>query len=846
MLGEKEHASELDEAITEPLTESAPPSLPHSQNLYNGITLKDRYVIEKEIGRGGIGVVLLARDRQLHSKRVVIKVLIDEYGDSDMSHWIQRKFQQEIEALTLIDHPGVVGALDSGEMPNGKPYLVMQYVEGETLRSVLHNGRMELARAARIIRQIGQALSAAHDKGVYHRDLKPANIMLQRIGDNEEYVKLIDFGIATVKDSRVASGIETTRVAGTIAYMAPEQLKGRPSDASDIYALGVIAYQMLTGEIPFEAESAVELYDLQRRGVKIKPRELRSDLPEAAQGIILNALAFEPDKRRLKARDLGDKLARALISPGSPAGESRLNSYDDRHTSSYRMPISTDSTLQAAPVRQIAKIVLLYKRNSTPDEQVLKLLEEELSANGYNVFIDRHLSIGVEWAKEISRQVRTADVVIPLLSAASITSEMMAYEIQIAHEAAQEQNGRPRLLPIRLSFEESLPDTLAGYLDALQYGVWNGPEDDEALLKHLLDSLESQTFIVGTAPRQNRQPAVNLEAVGGAVPLESQFYIGRETDDEFYAAIARQDSIVLVKGARQMGKTSLLARGLQQAREAGAKVVLTDFQKLNAVHLETIETLFITLGEMLADQLDLEVFPDDVWNSRRGPSVNFERYLRREVLGKLPGPMVWGLDEVDRLFTCEFGSEVFGLFRSWHNERSLDPMGPWRRLTLAIAYATEAHLFITDLNQSPFNVGTRLALEDFMPEQVMELNNRYGSPLRTAEEVSRFIDLVSGQPYLVRRGLHELATHDGKLASFEAVADRDEGPFGDHLRRILVLLAQDAALCEVIRAVLQGKPCPNAETFYRLRSAGVISGESAREAKPRCRLYTEYLQRHLL
>jgi hypothetical protein len=208
--------------------------------------------------------------------------------------------------------------------------------------------------------------------------------------------------------------------------------------------------------------------------------------------------------------------------------------------------------------------------------------------------------------------------------------------------------------------------------------------------------------------------------------------------------------------------------------------------------------------------------------------------------------MVWGLDEVDRLFTCEFGSEVFGLFRSWHNERSLDPMGPWRRMTLAIAYATEAHLFITDLNQSPFNVGTRLALEDFTPDQVLELNNRYGSPLGTAEEVKRFIDLVSGQPYLVRRGLHEIATHGGDLASFEAIVDRDEGPFGDHLRRMLVLLAQDVTLCEVIRAILRGKPCPNAETFYRLRSAGVISGESAREARPRCRLYSEYLQRHLL
>ena len=188
---------------------------------------------------------------------------------------------------------------------------------------------------------------------------------------------------------------------------------------------------------------------------------------------------------------------------------------------------------------------------------------------------------------------------------------------------------------------------------------------------------------------------------------------------------------MLIKGARQMGKTSLLARGLQQARERGAKVVLTDFQKLNVSDLESPTNLYLTLAESMAEQLDLSVFAQDVWDERRGPNVNFERYLRREVLAKLNAPLVWGLDEVDRLFSCAFGSEVFGLFRSWHNERALDPNGPWAGMTLAIAYATEAHLFITDMNQSPFNVGTRLALDDFTFEQVTELNRRYRAPSKT-------------------------------------------------------------------------------------------------------------------
>jgi len=336
-----------------------------------------------------------------------------------------------------------------------------------------------------------------------------------------------------------------------------------------------------------------------------------------------------------------------------------------------------------------------------------------------------------------------------------------------------------------------------------------------------------------------------LEPVGGAVPLDSRFYLERETDREFQAAVERRDSIVLVKGARQVGKTSLLARSLQQAREAGARVALTDFQLLNTSHLASVETLLRMLAKSLAEQLEMAVSPDQIWDADLGPSMNFTRYVRREVLGASEAPLVWGLDEVDRLFTCSFGSEVFGLFRSWHNARSLDPQGPWPRLTLAMAYATEAHLFITDMYQSPFNVGTRLVLEDFTKEQVAEMNRRYGAPLDQAQ-VERYFGLVGGHPYLVRCGLHEMAAHGTGFAALEAQADHDEGPFGDHLRRLLISLSQDAALCDVVRGVIEGQPCPTVESFYRLRSAGVVVGDSARNARPRCRLYADYLELHLL
>ncbi|HEX4945603.1 MAG TPA: AAA-like domain-containing protein, partial [Blastocatellia bacterium] len=356
---------------------------------------------------------------------------------------------------------------------------------------------------------------------------------------------------------------------------------------------------------------------------------------------------------------------------------------------------------------------------------------------------------------------------------------------------------------------------------------------------------EAQSTLTMPAPLPPVHHSHPIEPAGGAVPLDSRFYIVRPADEEFRTAIGRQDSIVLLKGARQVGKTSLLARGLQQARQAGAKVVLTDLQKLSADDLVSAESFYLALADLIADQLDLDAVPEDVWNARRGASINFERFMRREVLGKLSAHLVWGLDEVDRLFACAFGSEVFGLFRSWHNERSLDPQGPWRRLTMAIAYATEAHLFISDMNQSPFNVGTRLALEDFTPAQVGELNQRYGAPLQTSE-VTQYYELVSGHPYLVRCGLQEMVTHQRSLSALTAIAAHEDGPFGDHLRRIAASLEQDKELSDVVRGVLNQQPCPTQESFYRLRSAGVIAGDSAREARPRCQLYATYLTKRLL
>ena len=530
---------------------------------------------------------------------------------------------------------------------------------------------------------------------------------------------------------------------------------------------------------------------------------------------------------------------------------------------------SDSAALATAPektVRNTAKplqVALIHRRNAQPDGELLGRLEQALASKGYCIFCDRIPAGGIEWANHLERSLCTADAVIAFLSPSSVENEMFAFEVEMAHEASQKQHQRPLLLPLRVNYDGPLPELLHGILEVLPQSLWRGPQDDERIFNSLFEQLHEletsapiKPTVVRISPKNliRSKPRVTwaevietkVEPVGGAVPLNSKYYVDRNVDTEFRTAIMRRDSIVLVKGARQMGKTSLLARGLQQARKQGARIVHIDLQKLNAPHFESAESLYLILAELIADELELNVKPRDGWDSRRGANVNFERFMRREVLEKLNAPLVWGLDEVDRLFHYPFGSEVFALFRSWHNERAIDPSGPWMGLILAIAYATEAHLFIRDLNQSPFNVGTRVALDDFTREQVTDLNARFDSPLRTAGEIARFHRTVGGQPYLVCRGLYEMSTHKMGINELEAQADLDEGLFGDHLRRLLVSLTKDPGLCEAMREVLAGHACPTDESFYRLRSAGVFSGTSQKDAHARCQIYATYLARHLM
>jgi serine/threonine protein kinase len=293
-------------------TDSAAAGMQFPGQLDSGLVLADRYRLERELGRGAMGVVYVARDLQLlgaDSTRVVIKVLND---DALRDSYTRRKFFQEFESLTRVNHPNVVKVLGRGALSNGTPFFAMEFVDGESLRATIPPEGMEFDRAAAIVRQIGNALTAVHERGILHCDLKPANIMLQEI-DGEDVVKLIDFGVAKIKDSLIVQAA-ATRMLGTLNYASPEHFTGGLSRMSDVYCFGLIAYEIVTGRRPFNPTNEAHMCFLQNEGVRVRPRDLRPGLSSDAQDTIMRALSKHPQERYSCARDLGEALAKALAA----------------------------------------------------------------------------------------------------------------------------------------------------------------------------------------------------------------------------------------------------------------------------------------------------------------------------------------------------------------------------------------------------------------------------------------------------------------------------------------------------------------------------------------------------
>src|SRR5918996_479892 len=262
--------------------------------------LSDRYEVEQTLGEGGMARVFRGTDRVL-GRTVALKVLSARFaGDRTFV----ARFRREAQAAAGLNHPSVVAVFDTGSGGNAH-YIVMEYVEGETLDDLLkREGKLPPDRARDIAAEVARALGVAHASGLVHRDVKPGNVMLTADGR----VKVMDFGIArAAADDKLT---QTGTVLGTAAYISPEQAQGRQVDPrSDVYSVGCVLYELVTGRRPFTADSAVAVANMHVHEEPTPPSEIEPGIPPDLEAVVLRAMAKEPEARFAD----GEDLRRALV-----------------------------------------------------------------------------------------------------------------------------------------------------------------------------------------------------------------------------------------------------------------------------------------------------------------------------------------------------------------------------------------------------------------------------------------------------------------------------------------------------------------------------------------------------
>ena len=518
----------------------------------------------------------------------------------------------------------------------------------------------------------------------------------------------------------------------------------------------------------------------------------------------------------------------------------------------------------------MVKVFISYKRNVEPDEPLALYFYRFLEEQELSVFINQTMKIGMEWGREIQKQIETSDFFLVLLSRGSVDSEMVVEEVEHAHRH-EKAHGHPRILPVRVAYTDPMPYRLGAYLDPLQYALWQSESDNEPLAQAILEAInsaaplpqESVEFLgVGAgatvsedgrvisdeetmpAPLPETDPRFieELEVPSGAVKLRSKFYIERRADAQVRRQVLRSGTATTIRAPRQTGKSSLLVRGVHHARENGCKVAHLDFQLVDSDYLQTLDIFLRHFAEMIARRLRLD--PAEVeksWRGSLGSQDKLTYLLEDYILPETEAPIVLAMDEVDRLLQTPFHTEFFGMLRSWYNSRAINDL--WNILNIVMVISTEPHLLIDDIHQSPFSVGLRLYLKDFNEAQVHDLNNRHGAPLAD-DEIPQLMEMLNGHPYLTRKALYTLLVERLTWDELSKIAATDVGPFDDHLRRYLWLLRDKPELTYALKSVIQHSTCPDEALFYRLYQAGLVKGNSE-ACTCRCLLYDVYLRQRL-
>ena len=352
-----------------------------------------------------------------------------------------------------------------------------------------------------------------------------------------------------------------------------------------------------------------------------------------------------------------------------------------------------------------ARFFISYPHGDPHEENLARLLHSRLTAAEHEVFIDMSIKAGADWVEEIKQRIRWCDYLVVLLSEMSMSSEMVQAEVRIARRLHR-QTGRPRILPVRVRYEGPLEYELDMYLGHLQYLIWEGPEDSGGVFKDILKAAREPEEAGPPTPaerlRTDRQPhiardpkrpqaALDARALfvpGGLVRHTDPYYIQRDVDGVVKALAPQLGETLVIKGPRQMGKSSLLMHYLVECKKAGKQIAFVDFSVFSNEDLSSYATFLSRLALVLRHTLKLGSEEPQI-----GSQFEMIQFVENEILVPIGGPLVIAFDEVDRVYRQPYRADFFTMLRNWHNNRS--PLTPeWENLDLALVISTEPYLLI--------------------------------------------------------------------------------------------------------------------------------------------------------
>jgi serine/threonine-protein kinase len=863
-----------------------------------GQLLGGRYQVLHVLGAGNFGQTYLAEDiHRPENTKCVVKHLKPASSNPDFLPTARNLFRREAETLEKLGNHNQIPRLLAYFEEKQEFYLVQEFIDGQLLRVELTAGhRWPEERVILMLQEVLDILEFVHSYGVIHRDIKPDNLIRRQVDGKPV---LIDFG--AVKQVRIAperntpSGnlIGSTIAIGTPGYMPPEQAQGRPRPSSDIYALGMIGIEALTGQSPMQfqqdakgefnwqaqAQVSQNLAVILSRMVRYHFQERYQSAAEVSQA--LQQLTKSPQffdrvgrflrnpmsdlrPKRLPAEKAAPPPAPFAKKSGSPATE--LTS--PRQSSGSPVVVASprdgeNGRVEAFSTPRSAKVFISY-RSQDHELKLAQQFYDALKAAGHEPFMaGESIQLGEGWAQRIDEALKRCDYFLLLLSPQSASSEMVLEEVRTVkqlHDARPDH--KPVILPVRVDFPMSLPLNyeLRGYLHRIQQRFWRSPSDTPSLVQEVLGLLArgsraavesnlpatptSGSFPTVPPPQVRLEdapplPVAEPELPEGQVDLASTFYIERSPiESRCYETIVKPGALIRIKAPRQMGKTSLMARILHQASQQGYRTVPLSLQLADGKVFADLDQFLRWLCASIGRRLRLPNKLNDYWDDIFGSKYNCTAYFEEYLLAEIDSPLALGLDEVDRVFEYpEIASDFFGLLRAWHEEAKNREL--WKKLRLVVVHATEVYIPL-NTNQSPFNVGLPIELPEFSLQQVAQLARLHQLNWQAAS-IEQLMAMLGGHPYLVRLALYHIARQDIALEQLLREAPTETGLFRDHLRGHWWNLQQHPELAAAIKTLItaRGPVRLEATALFKLHSLGLVRLEG-NEAQLRCELYRHY------